>query len=470
VTAFLLPLIASLLVTSGDGASMRSPVVPAVAPTDQGIAAYREVLFLYDPGARYVSVALRFPAGSVHDPVGGEGTAFLLGQTIAQASNHRLLGHQSRVEVDVTADALSVILIAPPDRLAPALRELEEVLFSTSLVIGDVDPIRNEVLQALRFEEGSPGRSFDQQRAYLLLGSTSPAARPRRGSLGTLPGIGVPELSNFRSEHLAREVADVVVTGPLQESEVAAAFRGNVRAVTMGRRGEMVEPSPSVDEPLPGAAGEATGVGPGLLSPAPVFRLNPGGLDPLRVPTQPGLARAWDAPDRSVLDRQITATWIAVAFPFPEGTSDFLLQFLSHLVRENVDRTPPDPGLYEVDVAVEQVRGTPVVVISASVDPFRAAEWEARLVGSLETLAQSPPEGSFFELTRRRFRSRLLLQLATPESLVRWIQLHQARGELPVPDPELAMWRLDRSAVAEAAAAAGPPRTLIYGPQGLGSR
>jgi hypothetical protein len=158
---------------------------------------------------------------------------------------------------------------------------------------------------------------------------------------------------------------------------------------------------------------------------------------------------------------------MAIGFPFPVGTPRMLLDFLSHLVTENLNRIPPDPGLFEAEVSVERIAGAPVVVVSASVDPFRAAEWEERLQSAFDSLASAPPEGAFFELTRRRFRSGLLLDLAVPETLVRWIVREAALGSLPLPDPEIEVWRLTREGVAEAARAAGAPRILLYGPQGL---
>src|SRR5690606_18952645 len=188
---------------------------------------------------------------------------------------------------------------------------------------------------------------------------------------------------------------------------------------------------------------------------------------PLRVPTGETSRRSWDAPTRTVVDRELTSSWIAQAFPFPAGTPPLLLQFLGHLASESLNRTPPDPGLFETETEVVVVGGAPGLRVSTSVDPFEAADWEGRRREAVVALGSAPPEGSFFDLTRRRLRSQVLLDLAAPESVVRWLAAEIAAGAEAPEDPEAQMWRLERDAVAEAARAAGPPRTLVFGPQGL---
>jgi hypothetical protein len=109
----------------------------------------------------------------------------------------------------------------------------------------------------------------------------------------------------------------------------------------------------------------------------------------------------------------------------------------------------------------------PILVISASVDPRMAGRWEARILGVLPELASSPPTGSFFDLARRRFRSSLLLSLASPENRVRWATREASRPGSASLEVEGDLWRLDREGVAGAAASALPPRIHIIGPLGM---
>jgi hypothetical protein len=437
---------------------------------DSAPAAYQAVHFLPDPESRVVAVALRFPAGAAEDPVGQEGRAHLFGRVLQRAATDPLIGHGAQVMVEVGTEETVVVLLAAPDSWREALLELEALLYTRVPTQAEVDAARAEAAQVLQFEEGAPVRGFERERAVLLLGPTHPAARPAVGTVGTIVGLQPSDLAAFRTEHLRRGSGVAALTGPVDRAEVEAAFQSSVSLVTLGRS-PLPRPLPVPPDaagaavaPVSGADGAAT------LLPPPVLRAHGVGLPPLRVPATATGAPAWSTPERVVLDRSLTSTWMAIAFPFPPGSPGFLLDFLAHLVIENLIRTPPDPGLFEADVSVERIRDAPVVVISASVDPFRAEEWEGRLRSAFDSLASAPPEGAFFELTRRRFRSRVLLDLAVPENLVRWIVREASLGRVPLADPEVELWRLEREGVAEAARAAGPPRSVLYGPQGLTGR
>jgi len=430
-------------------------------------AAYRSVHFLPDPEARVVAVALRFPVGSAQDPIGQEGRASLFGRVLQRTATDPLVGHGAEVLVEVGAEETVVVLLAAPENWRDALRELEALLFTRIPAQGEVEAAREEAAQVLQFEEGAPVRSFERERASLLLGATHPAARPVGGTVGTVTALQPSDLAAFQTEHLQRATGLAVVTGPVESAEVQAAFQAQVSVVSW----DPVSPRQPAAGPA-GSPGGTTSAVPGTpnaapLPPPPLIRTPANGLPALRVPG-PGMGTpAWSALERVVIDRDLTSTWIAIGFPFPQESPPLLLEFLAHLVGERLNRSPPDPGLFEADVTVERIRDAPVVLITASVDPFRADEWEDRLRSALDSIGSAPPEGAFFELTRRRFRSALVLELAAPENLVRWIAEEAALGRLPLPDPEGQMWQLERDSVSEAARAAGPPRTLLFGPQGL---
>jgi hypothetical protein len=265
----------------------------------------------------------------------------------------------------------------------------------------------------------------------------------------------------------------VAASGPIQAADLEGALGSAVRTLRFREAEPAPAPTPAPPAPQP-ADGEPPAPSdeppPPPLPPAPRVRSLGTDAAPLRVPTGAGASRSWETGDRIIQDRQLTATWIALAYPFPAGTPPMLLEFLGHLVMEDLNPTPPDPGLYETSVSVMRVGPAPVLVISASVDPRVTSTWETRLLAAMETLAESPPTGSFFELSRRRFRSALLLELAVPEARTRWLARQAALGGGEVADPELEVWRLDRDAVSEAARAAGSPRILLMGPESMMGR
>jgi hypothetical protein len=182
----------------------------------------------------------------------------------------------------------------------------------------------------------------------------------------------------------------------------------------------------------------------------------------------PSSPPGWNGGERVVLERELTSIWIAHAVPFPVGTAPLLLGFLAHLVLEALTPSPPDPGLYEASVATVDIDGSPVLVVTTSVDPRAGARWENRMGEVIRDLARAPPEGAFFELARRRFRSDILLDLSLPESRAAWIARQVERGGPgAVPDPVRDVWRISGPAVAALASKAGPARTLLYGPVGM---
>lgn len=435
-------------------------LVAAALSLGGGQALYEGVHLLSDPGSRVVSVAIRFPAGSAQDPIGSEGRAFLFGRVLERTTEAELQRHNARLQVDVGPNEFLLTLLAPPHRWEEAYVELERALFTGTPPDSQVEAARTELIQILTFETGSPVRAFEAERAFLLHGSTDPAARPLRGTILSAGGIGPADLIAFRSEHLRRETGIVAVTGPIAAPEVEAVVGIPVRTLTLARSAALPSAPAASEGAAPAAAGTSTR--------PPLNRaLSAAQRAPLRVPTASSGRRAWETADRVVMDRELTSTWMAVAFPFPTGTPPLLLDFLAHLITEELNRTPPDPGLYGAQVWVERIRDAPVLVLSASVDPFEADLWEDRLDGALDRLGEAPPTGSFFELTRRRFRSNVFLELASPERMVQWMARQTALGHTPPSDPEVAMWQLEREAVAEAARAGGPPRVLVYGPQGL---
>jgi len=415
----------------------------------------RDVVLLPDPAGRVVALTLAFPIGSGLDPRGSEGMAHLLGRSLERTTTERVSRQGGRVEVLVTTDHLLLTLLTPAHQWQQGWAELRRVLWNETISSSLLESVRAEILDRLRFEAGAPGRGFEGERALLIRGSTHPQARPTRGSEGTVLALTAEALEVFRREHLSETTALVVLMGPISVGEVEEVFGGVVRTPV---------PTPSIPPPA------------GLLSALPAESLRAVNLpDPaLRLPLSAEIPTegrmAWTEGARTLLDRELTSTWMSVAYPFPAGTPSTLLHFLGHLVVEALSPTPPDPGLYEAATELLQVDGAPVLLISASVDPRITSSWESRLTRAIPELAGEPPVGAFFELSRRRFRSQLLLQLAPPERRTAWVAAELLRDPWGLIDLDLEVWRLDREAVSTVAGRAGSPRILLYGPESMMDR
>ena len=410
-------------------------------------AQYRRVVLDSDADARVVAIAIRFPAGSTEDPRGSEGTAFMLGRVLERQGDQALSRHGASLTVTVGPQEFLILLVTEPESWEDALGELESILFQASVREDILEAIRAELSQILRFEAGAPVRAFEAERTSFLLGPEHLAARPFQGAPETIERIGTSDLEAFRSTHIHQGNAILALSGPSDSG---------------GRMGEndvlLLERSlTSEGRPEPLIAADSTLQAPDLR----LYRTVAPGLE---VPQESPGPPAWTAGARLLLDRELTSSWISVAFPFPLGTPELLLDFIGHLVVEELTPSPPDPGLFAAQAEQTTINGAPVLVITASVDPRATARWEDRLVESLATLAEAPPAGAFFELTRRRFRAGILLEHALPEQRVGWLARQVASGADPAIDLGIEVWSLLRPAVGRAAAAAGPPRTIVMGP------
>lgn len=410
-------------------------------------AQYRRVVLDPDSDARVVALAIRFPAGTTEDPRGSEGTAFMLGRVLERQGDQALSRHGANLSVTVGPQEFLILLVTEPERWEGALGELESIVFQASVRDDILEAIRMELSQILRFEAGAPVRVFEEERMSFLLGPEHLAARPSQGTPETIERIGASDLEAFRSTHIRRGNAILAVSGPSD----SGGRMGENEVLLLERRLE------SEGRSEPPTAADSTPQAPDLR----LYRtVSPG----LEIPQESPGPPAWTTGARLLLDRELTSSWISVAFPFPLGTPELLLDFVGHLIVEELTPSPPDPGLFAAQAEQTTIDGAPVLVITASVDPRATARWEDRLVESLATLAEAPPAGAFFELARRRFRAGILLEHALPEQRAGWLARQVAAGTDPAIDLGIEVWSLLRPAVGRAAAAAGPPRTIVMGP------
>lgn len=431
-------------------------------------AQYRQVLVQADPGGVMVAASIRFPVGHEADPAGQEGTAFLLARLLEWEGERRLREEFSRIQIDVGRGEFLVTLLAPPETWADAFRTVESLVQEYAPAESELALVRDAHLERLVFQAGAPVREFEIERRRMLLGSSAPGARPSVGNRASIPSVPAGGPAAFRNDHLMRSEAVVALVGPITDSEVAAVVQGPRTEVPSPRSFEEAPPlQPGRTDSLSRDPDSVQRPDAPLdIGPRPRLRLPSAEALPLVIPGGEAGPRAWTSRERSVVDRNLTSTWISVAWPFPAQSPRLLLDFLGRTLHEVVVSDPPEPGFYAAEVAVLEVESTPVLVFSATVDPRTASRWEGRIVTAMGAVADSPPAGAFFELGRRRFRNALFLDSSTPENRSAWLARQYAtRGDTP--DLHDQIWRISRDSLAGAAAAAGPPRILLFGPAAM---
>lgn len=359
-----------------------------------------------------VAVTVLIPQGSGSDPDGKAGAAWLLAHALAEDVNRRLSPLAARVTPHVLRSETTFTLLGPRTGWQDALRRLNEVLFEEGPDPEVLEEVRRRLLDQLRFEEDAPVRAFQQEVDNLLFGSADSWSRPIRGNAASVSAVTAQDLERLHRRLYRSERAVVAAVGP-------------------------------------GAAEIDHLVVPGSSAATP--------------PSPPSQEPAWLQGDRLRTTRDVTSTWVAVAYPLAPGLPATQAEFLRAVLAEDLVSTPPDPWLFGAQVRIEQSRRSPFLVVSAAVMPETAPRWEAQVLEGVSTLAGGPVEAAFFGLQRRRFRSAALLDAAHPEFRSEDVARDLARGGA-VRDLAAEIDALRADDLWKAAAGLGPPRVLVFGP------
>jgi hypothetical protein len=406
-----------------------------------------------------VAVTARFPRGSESDPAGQEGAAFLLSRVLEEEGTRLLAELSGWVEVELGPREFLVTMVAPPADWTEGWRRTEALITGGPLPADGVERVRTAHMDRLLFEEGAPGRRFDTEVAAYLLGASHPGSRPASGTRESVRGIDGAALESLRDEILDWSQAVVALVGRVDEESTQQLMQG---PATTFAPPILPDPTrPSIDTTT--APGDTIPVEEPLLPPGAPRVVTTERSPPLRAPAATPDRYPWSTEGRRILDEEVTSTWILVGWPLPEGAPLVLEDFMVHLIREALNPSPPDPGIYSAQVEIRERDDTPLLVVTASVDPRHAYRWEERILQSVAGLADTPPDGAFFELARRRYRATRLLEHAAPEERARWLARTQAStGTIPRITSDV--WGLTREGVADLASSRGEPRILLFGP------
>ncbi|HSW29134.1 MAG TPA: hypothetical protein VLH75_06500 [Longimicrobiales bacterium] len=353
-----------------------------------------------------VALALRISAGSQDDAPGLEGSAWLLARVLEDQVARALESAPAVFSASVERATTVFTLVADPSAWEQAWSTADSVLLHEPLDPGLVERHRTALLETLAFEAGSPYREFEDVAAALLAEPGSPWGRPPRGTPASLAALGTIELEGYRARHLRGTAEAWAVVGPVQPDLRAAA-------------------APAAP-PLPADV-------------------------------------AWVTGDRVVLARDVTSTWMAVAYPAPSDLPRTRLELVAHLLEEELDPTPPTPDRYSVEVRIEETRRGPVLLVEASLVPEAAAAWEARILDVVERMATESLAEDFFRWRRRRFRTERLLAESAPEAEARRMTADLLRDGR-VRDLGVEIWGLEARTLTETARSLGPPRIFVLGP------
>jgi hypothetical protein len=385
------------------------------------------------------------PVGSADDEKGFEGTAALLAEILRDQARRALGQGGGTVTAAVNRGTTTFTILALPEAWPRAAALVDSVVYEAPIDDSILDGHKRGQLGRLAFESDSPGTEFEAEAARLLAPSGSPWARPVRGTTESISALSPAILDGFRRTFYHRSETARAVVGPrsLLPSGPVAPRRSADTTVA--------------DTIPPGAAADSVAIRDTVPPPAEgLLPESAAGPD-----TTPSLA--WTSGTRVDQIRDVTSTWIRIAYPVAGSTSRTAAEMVATLVHDELDPTPPDPDRYGVQVRLVDVPGGTALVVDVTVFPEAAARWENKITGTVSRLASGPMQPDLFGWRRRRFRTERLLEEAPPE-----VEAVRMTGDLMRTgrsrDLAVEIWSLDADAVYQAAKRLGPPRVLRFGP------
>ena len=229
--------------------------------------------------APLVVIGTRIPVGSRHDLTGLEGTAWLLGQTLAAQANAALdLG--AEVTDHISRSSTLFVLSARPSVWPVPWATLERTLFQTALDTAAFERERSLLSRQLLFQRGSPALDSRQRSVQLIASPSSPWARSTSGTPQSLEALTIVDARLLR--HNEYSVASSVVA--------------------------------------------AVGVGDSSTSLPPRGTSSPGSG------TAPPDGPAWTVGTQLNVAAEITGSWISVAYPVKGPLPHTILEFIKHIV------------------------------------------------------------------------------------------------------------------------------------------
>lgn len=407
--------------------SFAAPAAAAGRPAS-GLAAVPDTVQLVvvseRPWTAAVTVTLSFAGGYGDDPPGAEGTAWLLGRVLERAVAASLAETGAVAAIEVEGERTWVTLLTTSGDWAAAYRILTHTLFTDPLDAALAAETRSELSGQVLFQRDAPVRAFELAARRMLLGAAR--ARPAMGAPSSVSGMTVEALEATRARIYRMDEARLAVVGAVEPAE-AASIVGAHR--TMARRAAqawVVEGTP-----MP--------------------------------PRTPGWA--WETGGRTSVADDITNNWIRAAYPFEGTTSRRPMEFLAHVIGEQLGIDLPAPGLISRRVEVRELPGGPVVQVTIAAQWPTVRAWEQRIVDIVDHLSAGNLSQDDLNRQYRRFRSARALATADPEREGRRL-LIEAESDGGPGEPRAAMEGLSSEEVQRAAAGLGEPRVLVYGPGG----
>jgi len=208
------------------------------------------LLMVVDPSATRVEGAVRFAAGSAHEPAGRAGLTEVLADALQYGGpmqrsglelHDRLAARDASLEIAAGTEFVSFDFSCPPQALDEALAAVGDLVRHPHYPPEFVDRARERVLERLATEARDPASVADQVLLDEAYGPDAPFTRTP--TFESVEAVERDDLLAFHRSSFGSARMWVGVTGPLPAAEVRAAVAGALADLPA------VGPAPTVDQP-----------------------------------------------------------------------------------------------------------------------------------------------------------------------------------------------------------------------------
>ena len=204
---------------------------------ERGLSPVREVLpngavllAQENRGVPAVAISAAFDAGSITDPEGLPGLAYLAAKTLDRGTQARsaaaiadLLDERGvSLRVAVSRHALTISAVCLAEDLDEVLRLVADITRRATFPQAQVEKRRIKAITSVRQDADSTSSRASAAAHQLLYGPAHPYGRPRKGTPESLERITRTRLLDFASAWLTPGALRVAVAGELEPAEVIA--------------------------------------------------------------------------------------------------------------------------------------------------------------------------------------------------------------------------------------------------------
>ena len=180
-----------------------------------------------------VAISLSLRAGSVYDPAGQPGTAWLLSRVIDRGTATRSAGDIAEeldtrgitLTVVVTRHSFTLVCTCLADDFEPVLTLLADIVTSPSLPDDEIATRKGEVITSIRQDDDNPAMRATETLMSLLYPDGHPYGRRTKGSVEVVEQLTRERLRWLHAERFAPGALTAVIVGdvdPSRARDVAA--------------------------------------------------------------------------------------------------------------------------------------------------------------------------------------------------------------------------------------------------------